>query len=84
MALDQYGRVIPDAPDIKLTNVGQQERTELDASGTAVRGYRVSFTTESGVSGSVFVPASRYTVANVKAEVMAAAHQLEQVAKLAG
>lgn len=49
---------------------GQQQTTGLDESGRATQGVTVSYLTASGVSGSVFVPLTRYTPENVKAEIM--------------
>jgi hypothetical protein len=54
------------------------------AGGQVQEGFRVMFTTGKGQQGSVFVPKARYTPDNVRAEIAAAAHQLDQVADLTG
>ena len=46
--------------------VSQQEMTQPDAMGRYIKGVTVGFTTENGISGSVFVPDAQYSVDNVK------------------
>ena len=60
----------------------QQETTDLDPQGRAVRGVRVMFTTDKGIHASVFLPASMYNPANVKAAIMGYVQQLHEVADL--
>ena len=84
MALDRQGRIVPDAPVTGWQVQDQVPTTELDARSVAVRGYRVHFLTGKGQQGSVFVPENRYTTLNVRAQVAAAAAQLDEIAGLSG
>lgn len=74
----------PKAPLTGFTIGDQLEVTELDPKGRAVRGVRVAYTLNGGPSGTVFVPESMYTVANVQAAVAAAAATRAQVQNLTG
>lgn len=75
---------MPNAPEGGWMVTGQVQTTELGADNRAVTGYRVSFTTGKGAQGSVFVPVNRYTPDNVRAEIAAHAHQLDQVQVMTG
>lgn len=66
------------------TVTGQVDTTDFDMTGRAVRGWRVSFVTNAGVSGSVFVPKSIYTVENVRAAIAADVQTLNAVQGLSG
>ena len=69
-------------PPVKWRVVSQIETTQPDASGRFVQGVLVSFQTESGVVGSVFVPASQYNVETVKRLITEKAFLIESVQKL--
>lgn len=63
----------------------QQEVMEPDQSGNIVRGVRVYFTTSTGASGSVFVPATVYgNVDSVRAMLQAQVDATSAVAGLNG
>lgn len=62
----------------------QLETTDLGPAGAYVSGVRVTFRTVSGVTGSVFVPHTDYTVDAVRRAVAARAAVLEDVAGLTG
>ena len=51
------------------TITGQAQGVELDLTGKAVPGWSVKFDTTKGQKGTVFVPQSSYTMANVHAAV---------------
>jgi hypothetical protein len=74
----------PSAPQTGWKVIGQVQVTEADPQGRAARGVRVSFTTNLGVSGSVFVAEDRYHPDNVRAAVAAAAAAMDQVQQLSG
>jgi hypothetical protein len=82
MATNQYGQVVPNAPQTGWSVTSQQETTDFDDRGRAVIGYRIYFTTAGGQQGSVFVPASRYNTVNVQAQIAPIAAHLDQVAGL--
>lgn len=54
----------PNAPAWVITN--QQDASDLGPDGTYVSGVKVTFRTSAGVTASVFVPHSRYTVDGVR------------------
>lgn len=60
----------------------QNQRQRVNAAGAIEDGFDVFFTTGMGHNGSVFVPAARYTPANVKAAVAEAAALMDQVGSL--
>lgn len=60
----------------------QQETVGIGPDGRAVEGVKVGFVTGAGNHGSVFIDKARYNPANVKAEVTAAANQMDAVHKL--
>lgn len=62
--------------------VGQTESMEADTTGRLVKGYRVTFRTKSGHTGSVFVPAAGYNRDNVLNQVRGAAMNMEQIGSL--
>lgn len=72
---------MPDATPLAQI-VGQSESMEADTSGRLVKGYRVTFQTKSGHTGSVFVPAGAYNRDTVLAKVRAAAVNMEQIGSL--
>ena len=61
---------------------GQQERTQIDATGRPVQGMTVLFQTGSGVTGSVFLPLPLYTPDNVRKAIAEAASGIEAVSGL--
>jgi hypothetical protein len=71
-----------DQQPVTWTVTGQQDTTDLDATGRAVRGYRIDFTTGLGNHGSVFVPKARYSVESARAAIMQHAAELDQVSAL--
>ena len=79
MAQTQTGRVVPNAQPVSWSNVTQQYTREVDSSGVAVTGYRVGFTTDQGVVGSIFVPAAQYTPTNVVAAIARHAAELNAI-----
>lgn len=80
----------PKAGLIGYAITNQVETQELDANGRSVRGVRVTYklnqTGAQGqpITGSVFVPESMVTVANVQAAVAAAAGVKAQIQQLSG
>ena len=66
------------------TVLGQTELMRPDASGAYVRGTEVRFQLPSGSTGSVFVPESKLTVANVKAAIEAKVAVMSSVEQLGG
>ena len=79
MAQTQTGQVVPNAQAVTWSNVTQQYTREVDSTGVAVTGYRVGFTTDRGVVGSVFIAASMYTPANVVAAIARHAAELNAI-----
>lgn len=61
------------APQTGARVTTQVETTEIDPSGRAVRGVRVSFVLPNGSGGSVFLSDADYTIPNVRAAVAARA-----------
>ena len=84
MAFNERGQIVPDAPITGWQVVSQQETFERDATGQVVPGVRVTFQVGPELTGSVFVPRSRYNVVNVRAAVAAAAGEMAAVHKLSG
>lgn len=84
MAFNERGQIVPNAGVTGWRVESQQETTELDARGNAVRGYRVYFVTGKAQHGSVFVALAMYNPANVRAAVAAHAGQLDEAASLSG
>lgn len=66
------------------TIVGQAEDFRQDERGNFVQGFVVTFRTASGATGTVFVPADRYTVDEVRQRVSAMAQTVQAVAGLTG
>jgi hypothetical protein len=64
--------------------VGQQETMGLDPMGRAVDGVKVTFQTDRGLTGTVFVPRDRYNPDNVKAAILQAVGSLHTVQDLRG
>ena len=62
----------------------QEEGFGTNGAGQYVPGVTVRFRTDAGTVGSVFVPHSDYTVANVKALVSEKAAAMRAVAALTG
>lgn len=63
---------------------GQQETNRTSTTGQFVSGMLVSFQTDSGHAGSVFVPDSQYKPDIVKAMIAARVAQLDSVQSLEG
>lgn len=72
----------PNMPNVKYTVTSQTEVPGPGPDGRLTDGYRVAFTTASGVNATVFVPRAQYSPGNVAALIAAHAHQLEQVNQL--
>lgn len=60
----------------------QQETTDVNDAQQFVPGYRVYFRTNAGHAGSVFVPRTQYSPANVRTIIAAHADELDQVGAL--
>jgi len=73
------GQVLPNAQAVTWRDVSQSYVTELNADGKPVTGYRITFTTQSGVRGSVFVAQSMYSAQNVIAAIARHAAELETI-----
>lgn len=63
---------------------GQVEDFGPDDSGSYVAGVKVSFRTASGATGSVFIPASQYSVDRARAVISAKAAEAEAIQNLSG
>ena len=72
---------MPDSTPL-ATVVGQSESTEMGPTRTLMHGYRVTFQTRSGHTGSVFVPMTQFTRDNVLSAVRAAATNMETIGGL--
>lgn len=75
---------MPDAAKNAWTVEYQQETIDLGPDGRPVQGVKIGFVTGGGLRGSVFVPRANYTPDNVRAEVSAAAHQMDTIQNLKG
>lgn len=64
--------------------VSQQETTVVNAAGRVQRVMQISFTTGSGINGSVNVPVDNYSVTTARDAIMAKLGVLEGVAGLTG
>lgn len=62
----------------------QIETTDLDPSGRAVAGIRVSFVTSHGIHQSVFVSKAAYSEANVRSLIQAAVAKIDAIQNLSG
>lgn len=82
MARDARGNIVPDADLTGIKIDAQMETVGIGPDQRPTSGYKVMFTTREGVSGSVFVPMSSYSPANVKAAVAAHAAQLDEVQRI--
>lgn len=70
---------MPPAQGLTWSVTSQQETVDRGPDGSLVNGYKINFTTPSGVSGSIFVPRTAYNAANVKALLRAHISELEAV-----
>lgn len=70
----------PSAPAVGGQITGQQRTVEPGPNNTVIPGYRVEFKTAKGSIGSVFVPESQYTTANVVAAVRGLGAEMDKVA----
>lgn len=61
---------------------GQMEQQKIDGAGTFQDGIVVSFVTQSGQPGTVFVPRAQFTPANVHAAVTSQARVMDQITGL--
>lgn len=66
------------------TVTGQTEQTIINPAGQAVNVMAVMFTLADGTSGTVNVPLSSYTAANVRAAIASKAATMAAVNNLAG
>jgi len=62
----------------------QQETVDVAADGKPTAGVRVTFSTDKGITGSVFVSRALYNPANVKAAIAGYVQQLHEVQALSG
>ena len=67
---------------VTWTVTGQNEQTNIQPGGQPVKGMQVFFTTGGGHAGSVFVPYSQYTTANVRNLINPVAAQIDAVGAL--
>lgn len=72
------------APGTGWTIQAQQYKVAPGISGALTPGMEVTFTTASGIMGSVFIPQAQYTVDYVRQQVAAQALVLDQVQNLKG
>lgn len=72
----------PSAPAWTITN--QQDVSDLGPDGMYVPGVRITFRTRAGVTSSVFVPKSNYTVETVRSIVDAQAATADAIAGMVG
>ena len=66
------------------TVTGQMEVTAPDSTGRYVPGVKVSFTTVTGLSGTVFVPDAQYNTERVRAAINERVAQMLAVHGLGG
>lgn len=66
------------------TVTGQTERDQVVPGSAPVKGQQVFFQTQLGQQGSVFIPYTEYTTANIVAKIGAMAAQLDAVKQLTG
>lgn len=76
---DEMGGYAP-----QWTVTSQLEGTGQDANGRYVEGFKVSFTTASGLSGSVFVPNAIYNKESVRQQIAQRVAQMLDVHSLNG
>lgn len=69
----------PSAPNIPVTDITQMLTFQPGPDGRPTQGYEISFTTPRNSRGSVFVPMSKYTQANVNAAIQGQAAIIESV-----
>lgn len=62
----------------------QQESMGQDASGRYVSGVNVSYTTNGGLSGTIFIPDAQYNAEAVKARIEARLRAMTDVHTLGG
>ena len=84
MAINPRGGLRPNAPQSGWSDVTQTPGLGLDGYGRAVQGYTVRFRSGKGVPGELFIPLSRYTPDNVRAEIAAHAAQLDAIQEMSG
>lgn len=72
------------APGTGWSVQGSQYKVAPDQSGALKPGQEVTFTTQYGEVGTVFLPDSQFNVANVQAAVAAKALVMDQVRALKG
>lgn len=70
-------------PHWTVTNPGVPF-TSTDALGQAVRGMTVTYTSDRGIAGTVFVPNTSYTPAGVRAAIAADIENRHGIADLTG
>lgn len=73
------GPITPAAPQVGFSVDAQTPTTGLGPDGRATPGYDISFTTQNGAKGQVFVPTAMYSVANVRAIIQPHANELDMV-----
>lgn len=74
---------MPNPADLVTWSVtGQTEQTQIAPGGTPVKGVQVFYTTGAGHQGSVFVPYTQYTQANVRNLLNTAAAQMDSIGAL--
>lgn len=71
-------------PPVNWHVTGQMETMAADQTGQFVRGIQVTFQTDSGLVGTVFVPNSSYTSQAVQHLISARVVQMESINRLSG
>lgn len=71
-------------PPIGWHVTAQLETMAPDQNGQFVRGVQVSFQTDTGLTGTVFVPNTSYTTQAVSKLISARVVQMESISRLSG
>jgi len=69
---------------VSWTVTSQQETTGADANGRYGEGYRITFTTDAGQSGTIFVPDAQYNQETVRNLINAKVAAMQNVIGLSG
>lgn len=72
----------PDQPTPRFSVTGQRETTQVTVDGTVADVVVVSFVTPDGLSGTVSVPAARYTADTVRQAILTKLTTMQAVAAL--
>lgn len=69
---------------LSWTVTSQQETIDKGPDGNLVQGYRVNFSTPSGITGSIFVAKARYSAQAVQQQLAQHVAELEAVSRSTG